>query len=145
MILGTSILVVDDDTEVRKTLFSILNEEGYSVETAENGKQAIKACERLSFDVALIDIEVPDMKGTELLERLKWKHPKMVKIVITGDPSLDNAIGAINEGAEGYILKPFDVQELLQVIKKHLDEKTAEQIRSWAENSQTQRERTRLY
>ena len=74
-LLNESILVVDDDAEVRKTLSSILSEEGYSVETVENGKQATKVTEKSRFDVALIDIKLPDMEGTELLHRLKEKQP----------------------------------------------------------------------
>jgi DNA-binding NtrC family response regulator len=122
-------LVVDDDAEVRKTLSSVLLNEGYLVETVENGRQAIKASEKEYFDVALIDIELPDMDGTELLLRLKDKHPRMVKIIITGFPSLENTVKAVNEGADGYILKPFSIPELLKIIRKCLDEKTGEYLR----------------
>ena len=69
MIINT--LIVDDDQEIRNTLASILENESYLVETAENGKKAIRICEKASFDVALIDIELPDIKGTELLHILK--------------------------------------------------------------------------
>ena len=132
-LLNESILVVDDDTEVRKTLSSILFEEGYSVETVENGKQAIRVSEKSHFDVALIDIKLPDMEGTELLHRLKEKQPHMVMIIITGFPTLENAIKTINEGADGYILKPYDVQKLLEMIRKHLKKETAEHISNWME------------
>lgn len=131
--MNQNILVVDDDAEARKILSSILFEEGYSVETVANGKQAIRACEQARFDVALIDIKLPDMDGTELLHRLKEKQPHMVKIIVTGFPTLENAMKTVNEGANGYILKPFDVQKLLEMIKKHLTEKTAEHIDNWME------------
>jgi len=131
--LNQNILVVDDDAEVRKTLSSILVEEGYSVETVENGKEAIRASEKTHFDVALIDIKLPDMEGTELLHRLKEKQPHMVKIIVTGFPTLENAMKTVNEGADGYILKPFDIQKLLEMIRKHLTEKTAEHISNWME------------
>jgi DNA-binding NtrC family response regulator len=131
--LNESILVVDDDAGVRKTLSSILSHEGYLVETVENGKQALKATEKDCFDAALIDIELPDMKGIELLLRLKKRQTRMVKIIITGFPSLENAIKAVNEGADAYILKPFDVVELLETIRKHLDEKAVEHFRIWME------------
>jgi CheY-like chemotaxis protein len=62
-----SILIVDDDEEVRNMLSSILEGEGYSVEAAENGKKVIHICDLFPFDVALIDIDLPDIKGTELL------------------------------------------------------------------------------
>ena len=128
-ILLVSVLVVDDDTGVRDMLSSVLNDEGYVVEAVENGNEAIKACEKSFFDVALIDVELPDMKGTELLNRLKKMQPKMVRIVITGHPSLESAMKAVNERADGYVLKPFTVTELLEKIKKLLTEKTEEYLR----------------
>ncbi|MGD0158875.1 MAG: response regulator [Candidatus Bathyarchaeia archaeon] len=127
--MNESVLVVDDDAAVRKTLSSILSLEGYVVETRENGKQALKAVEEEVFDVALIDIQLPDIKGVDLLCKLKAKQPRMIRIIITGYPSVDNAIKAINEGADGYVLKPFDPQQLLETVRKALNEKNAEKIR----------------
>lgn len=115
-----SILVVDDNAGIRKTLSTILEREGYLVETVENGEQAIEASKKWFFNVALIDIRLPDMEGIELLDRLKVTEPKMVKIIITGFPSLKNAVEAVNKGADGYVLKPFDAGELLMMIRKHL-------------------------
>jgi DNA-binding NtrC family response regulator len=129
MIMLTSILIVDDDTGVRDMLSSVLNDEGYSVEAVENGKKAIKACEKSPFDVALIDIELPDTKGTELLNKLKKMQPKMIRIIITGHPSIENAMKAVNERADGYVLKPFEVTELLEMIARLLTEKTNEYLR----------------
>lgn len=137
-----SILIVDDDPQVRRVLSSILLEEGYLTETVESGKQAIRLSEKAYLDLALIDIELPDMKGTELLLRLKERQPKMVRIIITGFPSLENAMKAVNEGANGYVLKPVNVEELLKMIRKHLDEKKAEQLRIWVEKSETEQKDT---
>ena len=119
-----NVLVIDDEAEVRTMLSTILFDEGYSVETAENGKKAIKICEKTPFDVALIDIELPDIKGTELLRSLKEIQPKIVNIIVTGHPSVENAVKAVNEKADAYILKPFNVPLLLETIKKNLTEKT---------------------
>jgi DNA-binding NtrC family response regulator len=127
--LNESVLVVDDDAGVRNVLSSILNEKGYIVTTVENGKKALKASEKEHFDVALIDVELPDIKGTELLRTLKERQPRMVRIIVTGFPSLESAMKAVNEGADGYVLKPFDVEKLLETIRKHLDEKAAEHLR----------------
>ena len=127
--LLTSILVVDDDAGVRTMLSKVLSDEGYLVEAVENGKQAVKTCEKSFFDVALIDIELPDMKGTELLNKLKRMRPKMIRIIITGHPSLETAMKAVNERADGYVLKPFEVSELLQKIRTLLEEKTIEYLR----------------
>ena len=131
--MNENILVVDDDAKVRKTLSSILFVEGYLVETVENGKEAIRASEKSRFEVALIDIKLPDMEGTELLHRLEEKQPHMVKIIITGFPTLENAMKTVNEGADGYILKPFDIEKLLEMIKKHLTNKASEHISNWME------------
>jgi DNA-binding NtrC family response regulator len=127
--LNESVLVVDDDDGVRKVLSSILSEKGYLVVAVENGKQALRASEKEYFDVALIDVELPDINGTELLRKLKEKQPNIIKIIVTGFPSLENAIKAVNEGADGFVLKPFDSEKLLETIRKHLDEKAAENLR----------------
>lgn len=114
------VLVVDDDARIRKTLSKILEREGYFVEAVETGRQAIKASGDGFFNIALLDIKLSDMEGTELLEKLKVTEPKMVKIIITGYPSLKNAIDAVNKGADGYVLKPFDMGKLLETIRKQL-------------------------
>jgi len=142
--LNENILVVDDDTELRKVLSSILSEEGYSVETVENGKQAIRVSEKKRFDLALIDIKLPDMAGTELLHRLKVKQPHIVMIIITGFPTLENAMGAVNEGADGYILKPFEIRKLLQTVRKHLNKEAAEHISNWMEFEQDSTRKSRF-
>jgi DNA-binding NtrC family response regulator len=136
MSLIINTLIVDDDQEIRNTLTSILENEGYLVETAENGKKAIRLCEKTPFDVALIDIELPDIKGTELLHILKEKQPKMVRMIITGHPSVENAAKSVNEKADGYITKPFDIPELLGMIKKLFEEKTNAYLTMFAEVEQ---------
>ena len=124
-----SVLVVDDDSDVRRMLSSILEDEGYSVEAVDNGRQALRTCERLPFDVALVDINLPDVKGTELLHELKRMQPRMVKIIITGEPSVENAVKALYEKADGFVSKPFDSQELLETIRKLVAEKNDEFLR----------------
>ena len=119
-----SVLVIDDDASVRTSLSTILENEGYFVETAEKGKEAIKACKKFPADVALIDIKLPDMQGTDLIKELKAIRPKIVNIILTGNPSLDNAIKSVNEKADGYIVKPFNPDELLTTIKQLLNDKT---------------------
>ncbi len=121
-------LIVDDDASIRKTLARILEKQGYLVEAVEKGKQAIEATSQRFFNVAFIDIRLPDMDGTELLERMRETEPKMVKIILTGYPSLKNAIDAVNKGADGYLMKPFDVGKLLAMVKQQL-EKQEESMR----------------
>jgi len=114
------ILVVDDDESVRKVLATILEEEGYAVDTAKNGREAIKKSKAKFYNLALIDIRLPDMEGTRLLTKIKDTTPKMRKIIITGYPSLQNAIEALNRGAHAYVLKPFDMEKVLEIVKEQL-------------------------
>lgn len=114
------ILVIDDDASVRKVIAMALEDEGYSVDTAENGSEAIQKCNANFYNVALIDIRLPDMEGTKLLREMKDTTPKMIKIIVTGYPGLQNAVEAINRGADGYIVKPFKMDDLLKTVKEHL-------------------------
>jgi len=118
-----SVLIIDDQKEIRSMLSRILTDEGYLVEEAENGIKALKICEKFYVDATLLDIELPDLKGTELLVRLKKIQPKMVNIIITGCPSIENAVKAVNNKADGYILKPFDIPLLLETLKKCIEDK----------------------
>ena len=115
------ILVIEDDESIRKTLAMILEEKGYDVDTAENGKEAIKKSSGKFYNLALIDIRLPDMEGTKLLTALRETTPRMVKIIVTGYPSMQNAIEAENHGADANILKPFNVDSVLNTIREHLE------------------------
>ena len=114
------VLIVDDDETIRKSITTVLEEKGYFAESAENGQTAIRKSEKRVYNLALIDIRLPDMDGVQLLTSLKETSPKMVKIIITGYPSLQNAVEALNKGADGYIVKPIKMGELLAMIKDHL-------------------------
>jgi len=114
------ILVVDDDESIRKVLETILEDEGYVVDTAKNGREAIKKSKVKFYNLALIDIRLTDMEGTKLLTKLKDTTPKMRKIIVTGYPSLQNAIEAVNRGANAYVLKPFDMDKVLETIEDQL-------------------------
>jgi len=114
------ILIIDDDENIRKVLSTILEEEGYEVESVDTAKKAIEKTRRKFYNLALIDIRLPDMEGIELLTRMKDTTPKMRKIIITGYPTLQNAVEAVNRGADAYILKPFDMEKVLEEIKEQL-------------------------
>jgi len=116
----TRILVVDDDEGIRKTLSAILQDEGYEVDTAESGKEAILKSNAGFYNLALIDVRLLDMQGTELLTRIKDTVPRMRKIIITGYPTVHNAMEAVNRNADAYLIKPFDMGKLLFVIKDQL-------------------------
>jgi DNA-binding NtrC family response regulator len=114
------ILLVDDDTNIRQTLAIVLQEEGYAVDTAENGKEAIEKSFANFYNLAVVDWRLPDIEGTLLLSQLKETTPKMVKIMLTGYPSMNNAIEAVNLHADAFLVKPVDVEELLKKIRELL-------------------------
>ncbi|HEY4675028.1 MAG TPA: response regulator [Candidatus Bathyarchaeia archaeon] len=130
------ILVVDDDESIRKTIATILEDEGYIVETAENGKEAIEKTNAKFFNLALIDIRLPDTEGTKLLTAMRETTPKMVKIIVTGYPAMQNAVEAVNKGADGYVLKPVDIDSLLKTIKEHL--KRQQEAQKYSEQKVTE-------
>jgi len=115
-----NILLVDDDEALRNLLSNILQRAGYSVKGFENGKEAVEASYEEFFNLALIDIHLPDMQGLELLTKLRKTEPEMIKIIITGQASLDTAIEATNKGVDGYVVKPFEPKKLLEMIKLKL-------------------------
>jgi len=114
------ILIIDDDVAIRKSHEAVLKANGYEVDVAENGKEAIKKSNASFYNLALIDIRLPDMEGTQLLTAMRDTVPKTVKIIITGYPSQENAIEAVNRDADGYIVKPYTMEELLRKIKEQL-------------------------
>jgi DNA-binding response OmpR family regulator len=115
-----TILVVDDDKSILRTFTRILQKSDYEIETAETGKEAIEKAENRQYDLALVDIRLPDMDGTDLLAKLKNQLQKTVKIMITGFPSLETGVKALDEGADAYLVKPVKPQELLVLLEEKL-------------------------
>ena len=114
------ILIVDDDENIRKTMKAILEDENYWVEIATNGKEAIQMSNEKMFNLALLDIRLPDMEGVELLKLMKEYVPRTRKIMLTGFPTIQNAMTAVNKKADAYLLKPVDVEKLLELVKEQL-------------------------
>jgi DNA-binding NtrC family response regulator len=114
------ILLVDDDESIRTTMIAILEDEGYEVDSAPNGKEAIRKTQEQTYNLALLDIRLPDMEGVELLGLMKDSIPRMRKIMVTGFPSLQNAVEAVNKSADAYLIKPVDVDKLLATVKELL-------------------------
>ncbi len=114
------ILLIDDDKNIRQTLEIVLKEEGYFVDTAENGKEAVEKSFASFYNLAIVDWRLPDIDGTILITQLKETTPKMAKIMLTGYPSMNNAIEAVNQRADAFLVKPVDVEELLKKIHELL-------------------------
>ena len=147
-----NILIVDDDAKIREMLSSILTDKGYTVKSVGTGKEAVNESFKQLFNLALIDIRLPDMEGTELLTKLRKSEPEMIKIIITGNATLDNSIDAANIGVDGFIVKPFDPKKLLKLIESRLkaqrekmqfdEKKVAEYIESrheWMANTRVKK------
>ena len=115
-----TILVVDDDKSILRTFTRILQKSGYEIEVAETGKEAMEKTEGRHYDLALVDIRLPDMDGTDLLAKLKKQLQHTVKIMITGFPSLETGVKALDEGADAYLVKPVKPQELLMLLDEKL-------------------------
>jgi diguanylate cyclase (GGDEF)-like protein len=118
-------LVVDDDGEVRETLMQALQETGYFTEGASNAKDAIEKVKEFFYNVAVVEVELPDMPGLDFLKVIKSIHPDTSVIFITGNPSLENSVGALNAGANAYMMKPFKMDEMMQHINEALDRQMA--------------------
>ena len=99
---------------------TILEDEGYIVDLATTGNEAIKMTQETAYNIALLDIRLPDMEGVELLKRIQDNVPKTRKIMVTGYPSMQNAISALNMKADAYVIKPVDVEKLLNLVKEQL-------------------------
>jgi len=123
-----TILVVDDDKSILRTFTRILQKSGYNIEVAETGKEAIEKAENQHYDLALVDIRLPDMDGTDLLAKLKRQLQETVKIMITGFPSLETGVKALDEGADAYLVKPVKPQELLVLLDEKLKTKEEQQV-----------------
>jgi len=121
------ILIVDDDENIRKTMKAILEDEDYSVDVATNGKEAIEMSNEKIYNLALLDIRLPDMEGIDLLRLLKEYVPRTRKIMVTGYPTIQNAMTAINKNADAYLLKPVDIEKLLEIVKEQLRSQEEEQ------------------
>jgi DNA-binding NtrC family response regulator len=120
------ILVVDDDENIRKVLEEILADEGYIVESVGTAKKGIEKTQKSFYNLALIDVRLPDMEGVELLSRMRETKPKMRKIIITGYPTVQNAMAAVNRGADAFVVKPFEVEKILETIREQLKKQKEE-------------------
>ena len=117
------ILVVDDDPGMRDTLEAVLTADDYKVSTAANGKDAIDILERSKFDILLLDLKMPDCKGTELLPKIKKLDPDNIVIMMTAYGTIKTAVEAVKLGAYDFITKPFELEEVRMIIQKALEMK----------------------
>ena len=117
------IIVVDDEIRICESLAYLLKSKDYEVTTAACGQDALVRVGENAFDLAVLDIHLPDIIGTDLIEKIKARNPDISVIVITGDANLDSALASLRCGAYDYLRKPFEFEEFLRTVENALNQK----------------------
>ncbi|MCX5868228.1 MAG: response regulator [Proteobacteria bacterium] len=112
------VLIVDDEKPIRDVIVDILKEEGYQVESAADGDEALKILEKYPADLMITDLEMPRVRGIELLKQTRALPSPPITILMTGFGTVETAIEAMKLGAYDYILKPFKLEEFIELVKK---------------------------
>jgi CheY-like chemotaxis protein/anti-anti-sigma regulatory factor len=115
------VLVVDDEESVRITTAAILEQEGYEVSTAADGREALATAARGHFDLVLTDLRMDDMDGSALIHELQQRHPNVVTVVLTGYASIESSIDALRQGVYDYLVKPCMVEDLKRTVRRALE------------------------
>jgi len=112
------IIVVDDELSIRESMRGWLQLDGYQVETAASGSEALAKNAASRFDIMLIDVKMPEMDGLTLLKKVKENDPDTAIVMMTAHGAIRDAVEAMKHGAYDYLLKPFDLEELSLTIEK---------------------------
>ncbi|MFN4131856.1 MAG: sigma-54-dependent transcriptional regulator [Caldimicrobium sp.] len=118
---GFNLLIVDDEVDILNVLKFLLEKEGYRVDTAINGEEALSKIKKKSYDIVLTDLRMPGIDGMELLERIKEEASETDVVIMTAYASIDSAVTAIKKGASDYIVKPFINEDVKMRIKRILE------------------------
>jgi two-component system nitrogen regulation response regulator NtrX len=124
--MSNSVLIVDDEAGIRRTLAAVLEDEGFAVETAESGEACLAAFEHRVFSCVLLDIWLPGMDGMETLERLKAAYPETAVIMISGHGNIETAVRATRLGAIDFIEKPLKIEHTVLAVSNALRQKQLE-------------------
>jgi DNA-binding NtrC family response regulator len=115
------ILIVEDEKLIRWSIRSRLKEEGYSIDEAENGKEAFQLLQEDDCDLMLLDFRLPDITGLEILERVRQEAPDVSVVMMTAYGTVENAVQAMKLGAFDYLTKPVNLDELVLIVQKALE------------------------
>src|SRR5947209_4501818 len=118
------ILIIDDERPILLTLEALLGRHGYQPETAATAAFGLRVLKTSTPAVVLLDLQLPDAEGLEMLEQIKREHPDTQVIILTAHDSLANAIESIKRGAYHFISKPYAPEELLSLIEKALEKQS---------------------
>jgi DNA-binding response OmpR family regulator len=131
MILSPKILVVEDEAIIATFMSGVLKSNGYFVTTVRTGKDALEKVLSSHYNLVLLDIGLPDMTGTELLQTIRETNQDLIIIMITGHPNLDSSIDSVNYGADGYLVKPIRDKDLVDIV----EEKLKQRFDRWVNNT----------
>ena len=132
--VGGTVLIIDDETAIRESLETLLEFEGYSVQSAESGEEGLAKLAETPFDLVLLDFALPDRNGLEILADIRSRDPQLAVIMITAYGTVDNAVRAMQSGATNFIQKPWDNEKLLADVRAAVARRRAEE-----ENEQLKR------
>jgi DNA-binding NtrC family response regulator len=121
---GPRILLVDDEVDILNVLKFVLEKEGFQVDTAQSGEEALRLFEKSHYDIVLSDLKMPGIDGIQLLERVKELSPSTDVVIMTAYASIDSAVTAIKKGASDYIVKPFINEDVKMRLKRILEHKS---------------------
>ncbi len=119
-----SILIIDDERAIRKTLGEILSYEGYKIDEASDGEEGLKRFSEKVYDVVICDIKMPKVDGIEFLEKARAMNPDVPIIMVSGHGNIDTAVEAVKKGAFDYVSKPPDLNRLLITLRNALDKQS---------------------
>jgi DNA-binding response OmpR family regulator len=115
-----SVLVIDDDPSILRTLRRVLDKSGYEVDTARSGSESVERLAARSYDAAIVDAGLGDMKGTDLLPRMRKLAPNMVRIMLTGTPMTESLLEKAMAEANVFLLKPVKPEVILQILEENI-------------------------
>lgn len=118
--MDAQILIVDDDRLLREVIGDFLTSNGYSVDTAEDASNALAKFSQGKYKLAIIDQMMPGMNGIELMTKFIDQDPDIFCLIMTGFPTIDSVYKAMIEGASNYIIKPFQLMELLNTVQRYV-------------------------
>jgi len=123
------LLIVDDEDDFREALVKRLEKRNVDVWSAETGRRALDLVEKMAFDVVVLDVKMPGMGGIETLEQIKKKKPLVEVILLTGHASVEAGIEGMKLGAFDYVMKPVNIDELLNKVRQAYERKVIQEIK----------------
>src|SRR5690348_12148800 len=121
LLLDGRLLVVDDEESLRITTAAILEKEGYTVDTASSGDEAIALLDGTEYDLVLTDLHMENGDGLSVLNQIRRHAPFTISVVLTGFASVESAIAALQEGAYDYLVKPCDIETMKHTIRRGVE------------------------